>query len=145
MADLQSLTTKIMGIELIVADAPKDVKMPNDEQKLLLNYSILKQLKIICRNYYKTKLEKYTKDEKTDRRFVEMFDYEYSILFKKIKKEMKSIEIPKFIKKRLLEDDWTEENFHYHAEELFEHLQMRKMNNMLKEPMVDFEKIFDKC
>ncbi len=74
-----------------------------------------------------------------------MLNDEYTILYKKIKKEMKSIEIPKFIKKKILEDDWTDEKFHLHAEELFEHLQIRKMNNLLKEPMIDYKKMFDEC
>jgi len=145
MANLQSLSTNIMGIELIVADAPKDAKMPNDEQKRLLQYSILKELKKVCCNFYKLKLEKYRKDEKMNKTFVLMLNDEYHILFKKIKKEMKSIEIPNFIKKRILEDDWTELNFQHNAAELFEHLQIRKMNNLLKEPMVEYKKMFDKC
>ncbi len=149
MANLQSLSTNIMGIELIVADAPKDAKMPNDEQKRLLQYSILKELKQVCCNFYKLKLKKLLKDEDVNenkkKMFISMLNDEYHILYKKIKKEMKSIEIPKFIKKRILEDDWTELNFQHNAAELFEHLQIRKMNNLLKEPKVEYKKMFDKC
>jgi len=145
MADLQSLSTNIMGIKLIVADVPKDVKMPDDDQKKLLQYCILKELKKICYNFYKTKLEKYSKDDETPKMFVSMLNDEYIILYKKIKKEMKSIEIPKFIKKKILEDDWTELNFQHNSVELFEHLQIRKMDNLLKEPKIDYKKMFDKC